>query len=80
MPGREMMCGSPVRASTMNQTTMTGPNSRPMRWVPSRCTKNNPTTMAMPIGSTTSCAAGATTSMPSTADSTEIAGVIRLSP
>ena len=34
----------------------------------------------MPIGSTTSCRPGAATLSPSTADSTEIAGVITLSP
>ena len=80
MPGLATMCGNPVAASTTNHTTMTGPNSRPIRWVPKRCTRNSTATMAIPIGSTTLCADGATTSMPSTADSTEMAGVIRLSP
>ena len=74
------MCGTPSTANTTNQMTMIGPNARPTRWVPNRCTANSTVRMTIPIGSTASASSGRATSKPSTADSTEIAGVINESP
>ena len=74
------MCGTPSTASVTNQITITGPNSRPTRWVPQRWAPNSTARMAMPIGRTASASSGRATSSPSTAESTEIAGVIRESP
>ena len=59
---------------------MTGPNSRPTRWVPHRWTANSTARIAAASGTTASARRGETTSRPSIADSTEIAGVITLSP
>ena len=66
--------------SVMNQTSVTGPKALPMPPVPKRCTANSTVSTSKVIGITTSCSAGATTSRPSTADSTEIAGVMTPSP
>ena len=63
-----------------NQTIMTGPNSVPIEAVPRLCIMNKPTRIAIVIGTTADSSAGAATLMPSTADSTEIAGVITASP
>ena len=79
-PGCPMMCGTPSTASTTNQMTMTGPNSLPTWCVPKRCTANSRARMTTPIGSTASASSGCATSRPSTADSTEIAGVMSESP
>ena len=79
-PGCSTMCGTPSTASTTNQTTMTGPNSRPTRCVPKRCAENSTARMTMPIGRMAWARSGAATSRPSTADSTEIAGVMSESP
>ncbi len=65
---------------TTNHSSMTGPKSRPTFCVPNRCATNSTTRMPTPIGSTALCTLGETTSMPSTADSTEMAGVMTLSP
>ena len=59
---------------------MTGPNARPTMWVPQRCAANRTVTIPKPSGSAMWARSGAATSRPSVADSTEIAGVIRLSP
>ena len=59
---------------------MTGPNTLPTTPVPFFCTANSPMRMITVIGSTAFCSTGACTSRPSTADSTEMAGVMRLSP
>ena len=68
------------RATTRNQTNMIGPNRRPTVAVPSRCSMNSTTRIAEAIGTTRCSSDGAATSTPSTADSTEIAGVIMPSP
>jgi hypothetical protein len=71
---------TPIRPITVNQTPITGPNSRPTAPVPSRWTRNRQTMIAAVIGTTKSDSGDATTLTPSIADSTEIAGVIMLSP
>ena len=70
----------PSSASVANHTTITGPNSRPTVSVPRFWIENRPTRMAAVIGSTQVWIVGAAISIPSTADSTEIAGVIIPSP
>ncbi len=65
---------------TVNHTAITGPNSRPTAPVPSRWIRNRPMMITAVTGSTISRTDGAATSTPSTADSTEMAGVIMLSP
>ena len=65
---------------TTNHTTITGPKNRPTIAVPCRCTTNRPMMITAVIGTTSSASLGSTTFRPSTADSTEIAGVIMLSP
>ena len=63
-----------------NQTTMTGPNSRPTTPLPSLCSTKSTTMMVTVIGTTKVSMDGSIVSIPSTAESTEIAGVIMLSP
>ena len=71
---------TPIKASTLNQHNMTGPNKRPTTAEPFFCTKNNPNRTSKVNGNTNGCSAGAPTSSPSTADSTDIAGVTMPSP
>jgi hypothetical protein len=71
---------TPMTASAANQTIMTGPNQRPMPAVPWRCTLYRPTSTTMVSGTTYFSRPGVATSRPSIAPSTEIAGVITLSP
>ena len=59
---------------------MTGPKSKPTRVVPRFWIRNRPTRMVMASGMTQRSNAGLTVVSPSTADSTEIAGVIIESP
>ena len=59
---------------------MTGPNTLPIDPVPRRCTANTPTRMTTASGMTQRSKPEVTTSVPSTADSTEMAGVIMPSP
>jgi hypothetical protein len=70
----------PAAAITENQTTMIGPKTRPITWVPKRWIANRPARMAIVIGSTIDSRLGSTTSTPSTAERTEIAGVMMPSP
>ena len=64
-----------------NQTTITGPNSRPTAAVPKRWIRNRTTRIdGGDRHDQVSRATGRTTFTPSTAESTEIAGVIMLSP
>ena len=70
----------PSTPSTVNQTAMTGPNTRPTALVPSRWAMNRATMIATVAGMTRPDTDGAATLTPSTADSTEMAGVIMLSP
>ena len=59
---------------------MIGPKKPPTRPVPKRWTKNSPVSTAIVSGMTSSFRSGETTSRPSIADSTLIAGVIMPSP
>ncbi len=63
-----------------NHSTITGPNTRPMLPVPRRCAANSATITATETGSTNRFSPGAEISSPSTAESTEIDGVITPSP
>ena len=74
------MCETPSTDSTANQTSVIGPKKRPMPAVPRRCTANRQNRMMSVSGSTQSLNVGETTSRPSTADSTVIAGVMTPSP
>ena len=65
---------------TVNQTSITGPNSRAIRSVPPRCTQNSAKTMSSVSGTTKRWNEGWIRVSPSTADRTEIAGVIIESP
>ncbi len=73
-------CDSPSAAITRNQTSVIGPKNTETRAVPWLCTQNRQTRIATVIGSTYWSKCGAMSSRPSTADSTEIAGVIAASP
>ena len=59
---------------------MIGPNSSPTRAVPRAWSMNSPIRMPIASGSTKRPMPASTVLSPSTADSTEIAGVIMLSP
>ena len=63
-----------------NQTTIIGPKTRPTLAVPRFWTRNSANRMATVIGTTNVRSAGVTTSRPSTAPRTEIAGVMMPSP
>ncbi len=70
----------PQAAITANQTAMTGPNIRPTALVPSRWIMKRPMRITAVIGRTMEPTDGAATCTPSIAESTDIAGVIMLSP
>lgn len=55
------------------QSSITGPKMRPIRWVPCRWTRNSPTRIATVIGTTSLVSEVVTTVSPSIAPSTEIA-------
>jgi len=78
--GWRAICTAPSTPSVTNQTTITAPNTRPMRAVPRCCIANSASSTTSVSGTTAASKAGDTTSSPSTADSTEIAGVMTLSP
>ncbi len=63
-----------------NQTTITGPNRKPMRSVPRDWITNRLRRMTMAIGTTYGSNRWVVTLRPSTALSTETAGVIMPSP
>ncbi len=70
----------PTAASARNQVSITGPNTLPTFSVPKRCAANRMASTTRAIGTTNRPSPGAATSRPSTAPSTEIAGVITPSP
>lgn len=70
----------PSAAIVTNQSTMIGPNSLPTVAVPCRWIQNSAIRITIVIGSTRCDSCGVATSSPSTADITEIAGVITASP
>ena len=74
------MCGRPRSASVANHRTMTGPKSRPTAAVPKRWTAKRTVRIVTETGRMNRAAPGATISTPSTADITEMAGVITESP
>jgi hypothetical protein len=71
---------SPAAPIARNHSIMIGPNTFPTRSVPRRCTANSNARTIKVIGSTSPETMGEATSIPSTADSPEIAGVMTLSP
>ena len=71
---------APSTAMTMNHSTITGPNTRPIFSVPRLCTKNSPTRMMSVSGRTNGAKALPSTLRPSIADSTDTAGVNMPSP
>ena len=78
--GWRRIAATPSTAIAPNQTSMTGPKIRPMKPVPRDWTKNSPIRIATVIGRTSGVSDGASTFSPSTALSTDIAGVIAPSP
>src|SRR5437764_15043242 len=74
-PGCRTISPSPSTPMTPNQTSITGPNIAPMRAVPRLCTRNKPIRITSVTGITHEARVGAAISSPSTAESTEIAGV-----
>ena len=71
---------TPSTASTANHTIITGPNSTPMAAVPRLWMENRPSRMTAAMDCIQLSTAGAASFTPSTADSTEMAGVIMPSP
>ena len=57
-----------------------GPKMRPMDPVPKRCARNSTISTPTVMGSTKGVSAGSSTLRPSTAESTEMAGVMAPSP
>ena len=80
MPGAAAMLTAPSSPMTRNQTTMTGPNSRPIRCVPWCWMANRTTRIASVTGRMNDWKPGAASFSPSIAESTEIAGVMTPSP
>jgi hypothetical protein len=80
MSGWCAMPATPHAAMARNQTIITGPKIRPTAAVPLRCTAKSNTMMIAVTGMINTSSDGLRTLSPSTADSTEIAGVIMLSP
>jgi len=78
--GLSWMCSRPPPASARNQTTVSGPKKRATRAVPCDCTLKSPTMMTSAIGMTQCSNTGDTSRKPSTAESTEMAGVMTASP
>ena len=70
----------PLTARVPNHKIMTGPKTLRIPFEPWRCSMNSPTSTAMDIATMSGCSWGTTISRPSIAPSTEIAGVITLSP
>ncbi len=64
----------------MNQTTVIGPKKKATLAVPRDCAANSAIKMRMASGSTKSPNAGETSFKPSTAERTEMAGVMTASP
>ena len=71
---------TPSKARVPNQISMIGPKSRPILAVPRLWIRNSPTMMTSVIGITYGSNSGVAILSPSTALSTEMAGVITPSP
>ncbi len=78
--GNWRMRQPPSTPRVRNHSSMTGPKSRPTVPVPRAWTMNRATSTITETGTTHGSRVCETTPMPSTAESTEIAGVIMLSP
>ena len=78
--GSSAMPLTPQAPMDTNHRIITGPKKRPTVAVPRRCTANSATMITAVIGTIQSSIPGSTVLRPSTEDSTEIAGVIMLSP
>ena len=70
----------PAMASTTNHTALTGPKKAATRCVPRDWTANRAMRMTKVSGSTEDCSTGSATSRPSTAESTDSAGVMMALP
>ena len=71
---------TPMTARVMNHTTMTGPNMAPTLAVPRDWIRNSPTRITTVITTTYGSNTWVAIASPSTAPSTEMAGVIIPSP
>ena len=80
IPALLTMLWRPRTAIVVNQMPIAGPNSTPTLPVPNRWMQNSTVSTASEIGITSLDRLGDATFRPSTADSTEIAGVIIPSP
>ncbi len=80
MPGSRAIWWAPSAPSATNQARHTGPKKAPTDAVPWRWIQNSPIRMASEIGTMNGCSSGDSTSRPSTAPSTDTAGVIIPSP
>ncbi len=80
MPGSMAMRIDAGIAMATNQTDMIGPNKAATFAVPRDWNENSTTNMTTVNGTTKSWKAGVATSIPSMAESTDKAGVIRASP
>ena len=80
MSGCAATSTAPHRPIAANQTAVIGPNSTPTAPVPSRWARNRRISTSSEIGITFEERLGEATFRPSTADMTEIAGVIMPSP
>src|SRR5262245_16880079 len=69
--GAAQILMAPSKPMTTNQTTMTGPNRRPMLAVPRCCIANSPIRIASVSGRTKCSNAGVTSLRPSMAESTD---------
>ena len=79
-PGLCSTSQSPSTPSTRNQTAQMGPKTAPIFAVPRYCTRKSASRITIEIGKTAFSKCGETTLSPSTAESTEIAGVMMPSP
>ena len=70
----------PEAPSATNHSTQTGPKNMPTTPVPKRWIANRAIRMPVAIGTMYGCRAVVPTSSPSTAESTEMAGVSTASP
>ena len=75
-----MMPSSPSAPIATNQNVMIGPNRRPMRAVPWGCRQNNAINTKTDSGNTYGANSGTGVLIPSSALSTDIAGVMAPSP
>ncbi len=78
--GRLTIHAVPAAAMLTNQRSVAGPKTAPMPAVPRFCTRKSPTRMTTVMGTMKGCTLVVATSRPSTAESTEMAGVMMPSP